>query len=1043
MEAPVPALTLYNASAGSGKTHTLTGAYLKIVLQSRDPRAFRHILAITFTHEAANEMKSRILSALRAFSQEPLPRRGEAFYALLSSVQRETGLRDKLLMQRARGVLSALLHDYSNFHIRTIDGFNHRIIRSFAKDLELPANFTVELDEERLISALEARILKRIGRDDFITSLLLRFSKQKLAEGRSWQPRRDLRAVIQTLFEEKSAAPLEALARRTRADFTALHEQLIRQTTAFRTQIQQLGTRALAQMRQAGIAPYEWAGGRNGIPRYFSYLKDFRSAKLMPTATLEKNMARGKWDSAKAEADFEVRLAPIREDLLHCYQRAQQLLETGYLSHLKNQLILDNFTVFSLIHPLQTALSAVQAEEVILPIAAFNTRIHRAVRDNPTPFLYERLGALFHHFFIDEFQDTSLLQFDNLLPLLEEALSRDDTSVNLMGDPKQSIYRWRGAHPERMLSLAREEKPYPVKLESLDYNHRSRAAIVDFNNRFFRFAASQLSLPEYRALYEQSPQRAAQKGGGYVALHFSKGYSNSSFEPAQLLEIQSLVCDLKQRGFAPSEICILLRSKRAIRALADFLTDSGIRVATSESLLLKHNPAIRSLLCALQIIRQPDNPLPKAELLEHLQALEVLGVAVDCYTAQLRSARAAPDQLQSWLETRGITLPLRELYHKSLLQQASHLIQALQLSQHDAFINAFLDVIFEFEQNPPRGKSDFFSYWEENSEKFSIPSAQEPEAVKIMTIHKAKGLEFPAVICPVVSHAHDFQLHKDSDWFPLEPEAYRGFEAFYSPYSSALKAVYPARYEQYKNQIQFDNLNLLYVSFTRAVEELYILTHDEPRYLAGYLLNFLQHTGTLQAGQKRYEFGEKQPERAEPSGISSAVVRSLQPYPLQAREPQVDHRSLEALSKRSDKALKRGLVLHQIMRTIQVASDVKPAVRRAVRTGQLAPSEAAYCEKTLEQAATHPTLRAYFSEGCYSLNERDLLVKDHSDLRPDRILVESGDRVVLLDYKTGKPRQAHRDQIRIYATTLRQCGFKVRHSLLVYLGDTLSVEAVD
>lgn len=1044
MKTPTPALTLYNASAGSGKTYTLVKAYLKIALSDRDPHAFRHILAITFTNKAANEMKNRILSALQSFSQGDASREGHPFHPLFSAIKEESGLPAKRLVKQAQGLLHSLLHDYANFHIRTIDGFNHRLIRSFAKDLEIPGNFSVELDSDRLVSAIAERTLNRIGTEAFTTSLLIDFSAQRLAQGKSWKPQKELQTVIKTLFEEKSTRALRALAAKDRKDFIALRDQLLRYCASFKEQLQQRGTAALELIAQSGIAAHEWVGGKSGLTKYFGYLEHFQPERLLPSTRIQRSIAQGKWHAAKAGADFQHRFQAIRGALTTLYEQVLQQLQQGYQTYLKNQLILENFAVFALIQSLESTLKTIEAEEAILPIAEFNARIDQAVRDTPTPFLYERLGTIFQHFFIDEFQDTSRMQFDNLLPLLEEALSRPGSSVNLMGDPKQSIYRWRGANPEHLLQLEQQRKPYPIKSETLAYNYRSRSEIIHFNNGLFRFAAQQLSLPQYQERYANSAQKPgkppATQEGGHVAIHLSAAYANRTFEAAQLREIQAIIHDLMQRGFAPSDICILLRSKREISTLSDFLTQQGLHVATSESLLLKNNPTIRLLHCLLHLIREPDDPLARAQLIEHLHASTLVDIA-DLYQTQQTLSNCEWSVLQNWLDTHHIHLPLDRLAQLPLLEQVFSLLHALKLPQHDAFINFFLDEVFTFTRSHPRAEADFPAYWEAHSDKFSIVSDRDPKAIKIMTIHKAKGLEFPAVICPVVSNAKGLQIDKESDWFPLDAKAYQGFTAFYSTYKNKLKAVYPEQYQARKNQVEFDSLNLLYVSFTRAIEELHILTHDQNRYLAGHILGFLEQIGVFKAGQKRYSFGKKvQKTQTNNPRETTAQTVQLTAYPTASWRGRTNEPERERVSEGRYEALEQGNTLHYMLRGIHSADQVRSAVRQAVQAGMLPYCDSTPYEKKLREVVEHPLLSPYFSKGCYSLNERDILHKDTHALRPDRIVLDADRQAVILDYKTGKPQAAHHEQLSTYAKALEEVGLPVRRALLVYLGDAINVQ---
>ncbi len=519
---------VYSASAGSGKTFTLVKEYLKILLASGNTYKFQQILAVTFTNKAAGEMKERVIKNLHAFSKAEKN-------DMLSTICEEINLTEAVIFSRSKAILSAILQNYSAFGIMTIDSFTHKLIRTFAYDLHLPLNFEVEMDAESLLNEAVDVVISKIGSDKKLTDLLVSYSLQKLEDDKAWDISLELKSFAKIILNETDATNLKSLHKISIDEFKVLKDKLQKENKQIEAEFSNLGDEALKIIDDNGLEHNEFSYA--DLPNHFKKLTKLKYLKaddlkfegrLNTTIEENKNLF-----TAKCNANSKQIIENIAPDLKQLYHDSKKLYAEKYPRYILNNLIVEGLIPLAVLNYINNALQEIKSENNILLNAEFNQLIGNTIKNEPAPFIYERLGEKFRYYFIDEMQDTSQLQWQNLIPLIDHAISSEDElgeqgKLLLVGDAKQSIYRWRGGKSEQFIALSSEEKnkinnPFYVEkgLCSLETNFRSYSEIIDFNNSFFRNSSQYLSNASYRNLFfEGNSQKFNSKTGGYVQLSF-------------------------------------------------------------------------------------------------------------------------------------------------------------------------------------------------------------------------------------------------------------------------------------------------------------------------------------------------------------------------------------------------------------------------------------------------------------------------------------------------------------------------------------------
>ncbi|MDT0691306.1 UvrD-helicase domain-containing protein [Salegentibacter sp. F188] len=1032
--------TIYNASAGSGKTFTLVKEYLLLLFNSKRKDEYQNILAITFTNKAVDEMKSRIVDSLHAFSSEKIPAKSKGLFEVIS---KETGLNQAEIREKSAKILKSIIHNYAAFEVSTIDGFTHRVLRTFAKDLGLPINFEVEMaQEEILIEAVES-VISKAGTDPKLTKILIDFTLNKADDDKSWDIARDLFEISKLLINENNQKPLELLRNKTLEDFEKFAAKLKSEIKQAKQENEKFASEFFELLKQNELEDSDFT--RKSVPNHFKKLGKGESVNF-ETQWAEK-IASGPLYPKACDASKKAIIDSIQPQIADLFAATKgNYFKVEFLEAVNKRTV-----QLSLLNAINQEIQAIKKDRNLVLISEFNPQISAQVKHQPAPFIYERLGERYNNYFIDEFQDTSQMQWENLIPLMDASLAGmggEGVPANLMlvGDAKQSIYRWRGGKAENFIDLSNKKtRPFsiPQNVINLPANYRSGEEIVQFNNDFFGFAADYLSHPDYKDLFQKSSQEPIRRNCGYVNISLLEAENREEEFEVYPEKIMEIIQDLESKNFRKGDICILTRRKTEGIAIANHLSEHGISVVSSETLLISNSPEVNFIAGLLAFSINPEDDMLKMAIFDYLQKALQLENPHKIISANLPFNG---NEFFSWLKNFDLDFDLENLTRLSLYEAAEYIIQTFELVKaSDAYVQFFLDFIFENTQKSSLGISEFMDLWEREKSRLSILVPNDDVAVEIMTIHKAKGLEFPIVIYPFANS--DFSDTKRDDlWLEME-EPMNEIPVSYLSASKKMLNWNPASGEVYQELLQqkeLDTLNVLYVACTRASDQLYILTNFEldkkgiskTNKTSGLLIEFLRSKG-LWNESKSYEFG-KTPEITKERKSSTETISPERFYSSATQNQAVNivTRSGSLWDTKQKGAIEKGEIAHEILAKINSVRDIDVAVENAVLDGIITENAAEEIKELVIRVCNHPQLKQYFSPGVQSLNERTIITAEEK-VRPDRLVI-SQNKCTVIDYKTGNPAESHKNQINNYAEVLHGMGYEIEKKILVYVNEDVS-----
>ncbi len=1041
----IASFSVYNASAGSGKTHTLVKEYLKIVLSDRADDAYKKILAITFTNKAVAEMKTRILSCLYAFSQSDTPAK---FQPMLAQIVEETHLKETFLKQKSERIMKHIIHNYASFDISTIDKFTHKVIRSFAFDLNLPMSFEVSLESDELLQEAVDLVISKAGVEEELTKVLVDFTLDKADDDKSWDITREIKEMGSLLLNENNREEIGLFAHKTLSDFVKARDFLRSEISTLTNQIKSDGQAIWDEIQNKGIDVKSFSRGT--FPNHIlAILNDTDKVAQRKYISIDE-VAINK--TAKDRETIEAVLPSLLSSLANVYQKISKRL--FYRAFLKN------ITPLSLLNFLGIEMEAIQSEKNMLSISQFNAIIHEEIQHQPAPFIYERLGERYRHFFIDEFQDTSEMQWSNLVPLIDNALAGEEEGIKgslmIVGDPKQSIYRWRGGKAEQFIALSKNDNPFsnPDKaVVNLGKNYRSYAEVIQFNNSFFKEVASFFEQEDYQDIYaNQSYQEINSKKGGYVQLQFidTNLVDKEAEIDKELLYLEATLAtiqDCVNRGFSFSDIVVLTRKRSHGVALANYLTENEVPIISSDSLLISNADEVRLIINVLRYMRNKDDKEAKALMLYYV-ANSILKVSAHDFIAE--GLRIQTDtEFEVWLNKKEIVLSFDQCRKKSLYEAVEIIIRSFFATKAtSSYVLYFLDIVLERTMKNQYGVSDFLSYWEDNCHKFSIPTPEGKNAVQLMTIHKSKGLEFPIVIFPFAEEDYS-RSQRDKLWVQFDedtvidmPKALVDAKTEVKEYGQFAEKLYAEK----EQEELLDNINVLYVALTRAEEQLYIISREDittkgeyKNNMSRFFIHFLKTINKYNAGQLIYEFGEAH------RLSQSHVIEQEGNEQITSVDKLFDFDDIKIAESEAlmwdtqvGEAIAYGNIIHRLMSYIDTNDEIEIAIQRALEEGLITTDLKLNFVQTIQQIVFHPDLVDYFTGGKI-YNERMIIGKNKGNQIPDRVVIKDK-KVYLLDYKTGKPEEKHKLQIERYQTSLEEMGYTVVKKVILYLGvDSLNI----
>lgn len=1037
---------IFDASAGSGKTFSLVKEYLKVIFESNLIEPYKYVLALTFTNKAVAEMKQRILQSLRAFSSEDILSASNHLFLTLCN---ELDLKPEILHEKSKELLDSIIHNYAAFDISTIDRFNQKLIRTFAFDLKVPSNFEVELDTEDLLEKAVDNLISKAGSDKELTQILLSFAIEKIDDDKSWDIAYDFNQIAKLLLSENDHARVRSLNSKSLSDFNEVKEKLAVKIYQKEKALVKKASEVLQFIDECGLEHNDFAGRNGLVPSYFLKISQSNFNIPFDKVWMEKIETHPLYPQNSPE-NIKQTIDEIQSTIVGFFNETKQMVIR--LKLLKS--IYKNLTPLSVLNSIYKEIDVLKEEENKVLISEFNAIVGDHIKTQPAPFIYERIGEKFKHFFIDEFQDTSVMQWQNLTPLIANALSSERTSAMIVGDAKQAIYRWRGGKAEQFIGLCQSDNPFQIEktVHHLEENYRSFKSIVTFNNGFFEYLSQLIFSDEkYARLYKGSTQKTILEDDGYVEINFLDLENEEDKHLLYSSKVLEHIESSLQNGFEEKDICILVRYKKEGIAIADYLNaHSDYNIISSETLLLTRSPEVNFIINLLKLVIQPaakEHKFAVAEYLvnnkldiedSHDYFLEVLDIDLRAFFESL--------------EQHGI------FCNYSLLLQLP-IYEAIEVIVHDfdlvpdsnAYVQFLLDFALEYINNHHSSLNGFLTHFDDKKEKLSIVFPEGINAIQIMTIHKAKGLEFPVVIFPYAD-LDIYQERQSKVWLPLTDNTIKDLDLALINYNKEIKEFGnkgAELYWEHKAEMELDNINLLYVTLTRAISHLYVVSRMKPsrknqdniRSYGELFINYFKHLGIWTDQQSCYSFGNPSKTFKSDDAIKASVrQKKFISTPHNKMQVQIVTNSGYLWDSSQQRAMEKGNLIHLIMAQIHTKIDVDFSFTSLLRLGTINAQQLAQLRPTIMAIINHPELSAYFTHDYSIYNERDIIQKNGPVLRPDRVVINEANEAVIIDYKSGKIMDSHTSQMTNYKLALERQGFQVLKAILVYVNDDIKIK---
>ena len=999
---------------------------------------FRQILAITFTNKAANEMKERILHELDSMADNGIAS------PMGKDIADQLHLGNDTLKRYASIVRQAILHNYSDLAVCTIDSFMHRIVRTFAHDFNLPMNFDVQIDNDTLIQSAVDDLMALAGTDgqQELTEMLCDFAESRMADGKSYMIERELASLAQELFKEHTPQYLRLLRDTDSAEFRQIHHRMATENRSYEQRLKALGQKAVDTFTAAGLSDNDFFHSTSGAGAYFRKLASGIISD--PNSYVLAYLEGDKLGSAKASPAVVDALTQTKPGLYNIYKDIQLLRSAEEPLYNTRQLLLKNLYSLALLNKLGQLVAQYSHDNEIVHISEFNHRISEVVQDEPAPFIYERIGNRYHNYLIDEFQDTSRLQWQNLVPLVENGIASGHTSL-VVGDGKQAIYRFRQGDVGQFIALPHVDNPVHGRLleqlgistiSNLENNFRTARTIVEFNNDFFTWAIQNrfADNPELQSIYigdSDTPaliQKPVKEGGYVQAGFYELDGDRSPVWDEMLTDINTLT---NEQDYHYHDITVLARDNRTLGEISTHLTSHGIPVVSGESFLLSQSRVVMLLRSMLQYILDSSDRVSAARVLLYLYSLGLTSYCIDPALLD----KHQPVDLDSLLKPDGFTLDIDHLRTLDLYDCCEELLRQLHLDNIEtAYTATFLNVVAKYASNHRHDLSEFLEWFDEQKDRLSTNTASDLDAVRLMTIHKAKGLEAPVILYPIFNK-RDIQ---DDIWVQIDPGTGLPLPAGLVHPIQGKPSLFDEQYNEEKQKNDMDRINVLYVALTRPKEQLLLYCQTPPKenttsYTALLHDYMSSRTDTHIIRPNVVALGNTEPTSKKGIDQSPATESiSTITFPSWNARIAIAKQSAHIFSQLDDTAIRHGNQVHEVLSLIHSTDDTDNALDTYCR--RIRPDEitAATLKQTLHNMMQQPEVARFFNPLFPSKNECNIAWNDEV-IRPDRI-VFTPESVWVIDYKTGQPKPEHIDQVLHYCDALHAMGNPTVKGYLLYLG---------
>ncbi len=1049
----VKPLTVYKASAGSGKTFTLATEYIRLIVEN--PTNYRNILAVTFTNKATEEMKMRILSQLYGI-WKGLPESDN----YLQVIVEKTVYAPKLIRERAGQGLSNLLHNYNYFRVETIDTFFQSVLRNMARELDLTTNLKIGLNDVQVEELAVDQLIADLSTTDVMLQWILKYIMESISDEKSWNVISQIKRFGRTIFNNEYKEVSQALEQKMeeKGFFERYTTQLREIRKAAEERMILIGESFFDTLEGEGLSIDDLSNKNRGIAGFFLKLQKGVFDPSIENATVANCLGNPEKWCAKThpQRDFILSLAEgVLGDILRyaVEERSRQ-----WKLYKSADLTLRHLNQLRLLGSIEKKVRELNENNNRFLLSDTQQLLHALIEGSDSPFIFEKIGTQLEHVMIDEFQDTSTVQWQNFRVLLDEAMSHEGGSNLIVGDVKQSIYRWRSGDWRLLNDIEQQFRQQQIETIPLKKNYRSERNVITFNNHFFSHAAEL----EYQEQQELNPEEAEQLKRAYADVvqeipegREATGEVSVTLLPAEdyqmitLQQVADTISELTERGIPQREIAILVRVNNQIPVIAQYFLEQmpEVKIVSDEAFRLDASVAVNLLVSTLRLLTHPDDLLTQAAIVK-LYHIDILKEQTEDNELLLRTNdlnQLLPEAFRTQREIL-ITMPLYEL-----AERLYAIFELERLNEQSAYVFAFYDQLASYVNENTADIDSFLAAWDESLCGKTIQS-EETNGVRILSIHKSKGLEYNYVICPFC----DWQLEKQSGnflWCQPKEEPFSDLPIAPVDYSKnqMLGTIYEEDYLHEHLQNTVDNLNLLYVAFTRAKEGLYVFGKRGAKASRSGLIEqclplVAQEMPEAILSGLEEEKGILQfslASQASPaSHASHASPASQNPF-LQPAEPvAVDFHYMESQvnfrqSNRSQafieadesdeierlNYIQTGSVLHQIFSMIRTTDDIEDALKQLQFEGvlydeQITPERiTAMLRKRLQD----PRVADWFSPRWNLFNECTILTMEDGEVkerRPDRVMTD-GQHWVVVDFKFGSPKPEYGDQVREYMALIK------------------------
>jgi ATP-dependent helicase/nuclease subunit A len=1065
-------LKIYRASAGSGKTFRLTRDYIHLLFDADKPNHHRHILAVTFTNKATEEMKSRILKELH----------------LLATGQ-ESPYRDELIEKKklsaetinlhAGKILINILHDYAAFSISTIDRFFQQVIRAFARDIGVHGGYALELNTGEVLDQSVDNLFFDLSEKENkqLLEWLTTYAEERIENAENWNTRSSIMSlgleIFKESFQHKAAETNQKL--HDREFLSEFRKKLHFMVDDFTKNAKKIADEALQIIQNHGLQTADFKGGsRSGI----------KNLEKISAGEMElKN------SFLKMVGDVEgcyTKSAPqhIIEAINEAFQGGLDSRMQELVAHFDENLpfynsaliVRKHLNTLGIMSDLAMQIRKLTTEQNIMLISDSNLLLNKIIDDSDAPFIYEKSGLLIDHFMIDEFQDTSVLQWKNFLPLIKNSLASGNENL-VVGDVKQSIYRWRNSDWKLLDSqLYQDFNRNELEDENLDTNWRSDKYIVGFNNAFFmnasnrlqekldeNIASSSLKPDELDDLngkicsaYEETVQKISGKAGtGRVRFQFvDDADEEMSWREISLKMLPPMLEDFQSRGYKPSDVAILVRTnneeKEVIQTLLNYKTTPEAKAGFSydimgtEGLMVESAASIKFMLGILRLLINPDDAVQRT-IVNYEYAQGKLKLPVNEALRMSMNQQLRKNGLSS-LFTEEESGQLLKFKHHTLFEMTEKMIALFDLpAWHNevVFLQAFQDIVYKFTTGKTSDLNSFLQWWDKFGHKQFIATPENEQAFRIMTIHKSKGLDFKAVVIPFCDWEIDSRM-RNIMWCETDVAPFNELPLMPVEYTSRLgNSIFAAQYLREMMHTYIDNLNIAYVAFTRAKHELVGICPlpkenkdgDVKLKTLSSLLYICLNDNEAELLNKHYKPEEQYYEVGTPLVMhednkqADTNTQKLSHYPTCDISDRLKIKHKISLFNReeidiTENPLDYGNLMHEIFCQINTPEDHPAIIDSFIREGRISDEEAVKISADIADFWQMPETGNWFRPDVKVLNETTILTPEGHHYRPDRIILD-GKKATVIDYKFGEHElPSYQKQVNNYTNLLTWMGYE-------------------